>query len=195
MKKIMLFILLATASCYSYALDGHNGIRFDMTQKQLESKGFICHPNNKEERLTIATCKHMDMSGVAFSLPTQNYEVQIGSDKRVAWIRADISGIHSMADYIALVTNISEFFPKKDAAGTLRGSSFRKDAWRDNNNAGISVSYFAGAEGVEWDKDTFWISFTSPSVMKAADKFRAEQAAIKARAPKEDSSHGNSDAL
>ena len=190
MKNFVFAVLLATTSLYCHAIDGHNGIKFSMTQQQLEGMGFICNPNTKSERSSFATCKHMDMTGAAFSVPTRNYEVEIGSDKRVSSIRADLVGIRSTADYLALLTNISGFFPKKDEANThSHQGSYMKEAWRANNNAGISVFYSSGVKGLI--KDTLWVSFHSPSLMAMADKKRAEEAAKKSREPKEKSSPEN----
>jgi hypothetical protein len=123
MRKYIFAVALATISLYCYAIDGHNGIRFSMTQQQVEAMGFISNANTGPERSFLATCKHMDMAGVAFSLPTRNYEVEIGNDGRVSSIQADLVGVRSAGDYRALLNNISEFFPTKDEAGTLRTSN------------------------------------------------------------------------
>ena len=40
MKKFAFAVLLAVTSLYSHAIDGHNGIRFNMTQQQVEKMGF-----------------------------------------------------------------------------------------------------------------------------------------------------------
>ena len=167
--KFGVFFAFATACTCSYAIDGHNGIRFEMTQQQLEAKGFICNPNAKQERSIVATCRHMDLTGVAFNIPTSNYQVEIDADNQVASIRADLIGIRSASDYLGLLTHISEFFPRKDEAGSFRGGgTTMKDAWRANNNAGISIFYSAGARGII--KDTLWVTFNSPSYMSALDK-------------------------
>lgn len=124
------------------------------------------------------------MTGVAFGVPTRNYEVGIGNDGRVSYIRADLVGIRSAADYLALLTNISGFFPRKDEANThSRQGSYMREAWRANNNTGISVFYAPGVRGII--KDTLWVTFFSPDSMAASDKKRAEEAATKAREAKE----------
>ncbi len=186
MKKFVFAVALATMSLYCHAIDGHNGIKFSMTQQQVKGMGFICNPNTGTERLSLATCKHMDMTGVAFSVPTRNYAVEIGNDKRVSSIRADLVGVLSTADYLDLLTNISRFFPKKDEAGEFSEgttSIYIRRAWRANNNAGISVFYASGIKGIK--KDTLWVSFHSPSEMTAIDKKEAKEAAKEAHKPKE----------
>lgn len=186
MKKIAVIFALCTISYSTYAIDGHNGIRFDMNQQQLESIGFICNSNaeQKMDGYPIATCKHMDMAGIAFSVPTNNYSVNIGPDKHVASIRADLVGIRSTAEYLAMITNISGFFPNKDEAGSrsYNGGRIMTNAWRANNNAGISVTFFAGVKGMT--KDTLWVSFISPNQMAIADRNRSETSTKKARGVK-----------
>lgn len=172
MKKFAFVVLLSTTTLYCHAIDGHNGIKFEMTQQQLESIGFICNPNTKKEREPIATCRHIDMTGIAFGVPTRNYAVEIDSDNRVSSIRVDI-GINSMADYIELNTNISGFFPNNDEFETdSKQGSYIKNGWRANNNAGIWFTYFSGVKGIV--KDKFWLIFNSPSYMTKRDNHRAE---------------------
>lgn len=170
-KYIIIITLLFISTSNSYAIEGHNGIKFDMTQKQIESLGFICNPSDKPKKFDISTCRHMDMTGVAFGVPTGNYVVTIGSDERVADIRADLSGISKTQDYFALLTNISGFFPKNDEpenynSGT--GTIIRN--WRANNNAGIGVFRSPGVKGIL--KDTLWVNFRSPDFMAERDKSR-----------------------
>lgn len=178
MKKFVFAVLLATTSLYCHAIDGHNGIKFSMTQKQLEGMGFICNPETRPE--IIATCKHMDMTGTAFSVPARNYKVEIGKDKRVAIIDADLVGNRSAPDYRALISNISEFFPKKDEARTYNFPGNKTVAWRANNNAGIMVNYGSGVVGLI--NSSLRVTFLSPSFIAATDKKRAEEAAESSRA-------------
>lgn len=172
MKEFVIaIILLVASSCYSYAIDGHNGIKFNMTQKQLEKMGFICNPNTDAKQLFIADCRHMDMTGVAFNIPAQNYSVSIGKNKRVATILADLIGIRTLDDYIALIVNISEFFPKKDEAGTKSIEGYlQRDAWRAKNNAGIALNFFTRSG------PRVTIGFFSPTYMSALDKELAKEA-------------------
>ena len=160
----------------SGAVDGHNGIKFEMTQNQLENKGFICNPSSEFFATSIAKCKHMEMTGVAFSVQTRNYTVYIDNDNRVAVILADLVGLRSLEDYFSLLTNISGFFPKKDEANSLAdsrsGNTLRRDAWRTNNNAGIALSYVSGVRGIM--KDQVSVIFSSPSYMSKTDKERAK---------------------
>lgn len=155
-------------------IDGHNGIKFDMTQKQLESKGFICNPEPKPD-MTITKCKHMDMTGVAFSVPTQNYTVHIGRDNHVAIISADLVGVRRYEDYTHLLNTVSEFFPTKDEASSSSNSGsgmiLQRDAWRDKNNAGIAVSFFSGTGGgLISIKQQATVVFSSPNFMSVKDK-------------------------
>lgn len=173
MKLAFLILAFATVSPFAQALDGHNGITFNMTQRQVETKGFICDSETKSEGTIIATCRHMDMTGAAFGVPTQNYEVGIGPNKRVASIKADLVGIRSLADYLALHTRIGQFFPKKDEQRSFADRGVRRDFWRDKDNSGISLFFSSGVRGVI--KDTMWISFYSPADMAASDKIRARK--------------------
>ena len=86
-------VTLATTSLHCHAIDGHNGVKFSMTQQQVEAMGFMCNPHTKPDRSSLATCRHMDMTGTAFSVPTRNYAVVIGNDKRVSFIGADLIAV------------------------------------------------------------------------------------------------------
>ena len=171
MNKIFIGFTLLIVSCSAFAIDGHNGILFEMTQAQIESKGFICNPTTIGEKV-VTRCKHMDMTGVAFSVPTNNYEVQIGADGHVDSIQSDLLGIRSTADYLALLGNISGFFPAKDESRNLHSQGVMMDWWRANNGAAISVFYSSGVRGIL--KDTLHVTFHSPKSMAIADKALAE---------------------
>lgn len=183
MKKFVFTLVLTTTSFYCHAIDGHNGIKFNMNQQQVEQLGFICNTSDNSDKSYLARCKHMEMTGTAFSVPTRNYEVTIGKDKQVSSIGADLIGVRSFTDYVELSIRISEFFPKKDEVRTYRhqGAGIRNDAWRSNDNAGISLFY---SSGVGFTKDRLSVTFYSPSFMAAADKKLAENAAKKTRQSK-----------
>lgn len=178
MKKVWVGVLASSVVSHVYAIDGHNGIRFNMTQRDVEAKGFVCAPPKKEGR-EIAVCRHMELTGTAFGVATQNYEVTIGPDKRVADIRADLVGIRTVPEYLNLLSKVQDFFPKKDEAGTHSAQGlYMRDAWRAPDNSGASVFYASGVKGVT--KDTMSVTFSSPSEMAAVDKLRAERERQKA---------------
>lgn len=156
------------ASANSRAMDGHNGIRFEMTQKDLEEKGFVCNPP-KEPKIHIrALCEHMDMTGIAFGFPTKDYRIIIGPSGYVDKIGAHFSGRISMADYLGLSSKIEHFFPKKYAPGTIYAKTSRIDEWRADNNASAVLIYFQGVPPVI--DQSLSINFWSPRAMAEADK-------------------------
>lgn len=182
MKQAFVIIAITTFSPLAQALDGHNGITFNMSQRQVEKKGFICQSQTKDRLGIIARCLHMDMTGVAFGVPTQNYEVEIDSNKRVASIQADLIGIRTLADYLALHNRIDKFFPKKDESRSFAADVGRLDFWRDKDNSGISVYISPGVRGIT--KDTKWVTFWSPANMAAFDKIALQQKKSKGSAEK-----------
>jgi tol-pal system protein YbgF len=173
-KLILAIVLLLVSSSYSYAIDGHNKIKFNMTQKQLEKIGFICNPVT-DDQLIVAKCKHMDMTGVAFNVPAQNYTVTIGRNKKVAEIKADLIGISDLKAYIKLKHNIDEFFPNKNNSIKKPAKiGWFQDGWIANNNAGINLYVIFDSRDVIADKyrrdSIAEIVFNSPNYMTALTK-------------------------
>ena len=179
MNKIFISFTLFIVSSTVFAIDGHNGILFEMTQTQAESKGFICNRNPKSDEYVIAECKHMEMTGVAFGLPANNYEIKIGIDGHVAAIKTELLGIRSTADYLALVLNIGGFFPIKDEAlaysHTTENSRTEMQGWRANNNATIwLIADFYSSSLRQFLKDKVTVEFLSPAYTTVVEKIRAE---------------------
>lgn len=175
MKKLVCVTVAALFSFHAYAQEGHNGIRFDMNQKQIEAKGFACNPPKEKKDDVVAICHHMDMTGVAFGMPTQEYEVQIGPAKKVDEIRAELVGMRDLSDLFALYRKVENFFPKKDEAGTHSGQGvYMRNAWRANNNAGAAIFVMQGVRPIT--KTTVSVMFYSPRAMAAVDKAQAERA-------------------
>ncbi len=120
----------------------------------------------------------MDMSGVLFGYPTQDYVVKIGPAKKVDDISATLIGAKDLADILALHQKIKKFFPKVDEEGTHSAPKYyRRDSWRAKNNSGISLFLMKGMPPVT--KTELTISFYSPRSMDAVDKLRSERAASK----------------
>lgn len=138
---------------------GHNGIRFDMTQKEVEEKGFVCNSPEKKQSHILAVCKHMDMTGVAFGYPTKDYNIVIGPSGKVDKIGAEFSNITSASDYLSLHSKIKDFFPNKQEAGSIHESFAMRDVWTAKNNSAAILNY---TEGVPpFIKSSLSISFWS----------------------------------
>lgn len=169
MRKIACIAIAAICSSPTIASDGHNGIRFDMTQKQVEAKGFVCNPPEEKKSDVVAECQHMDMTGVAFGFPTKDYRILIGSTKKVDMIGAEFSGRVGTEDYFSLHRKIEHFFPKKYEAGTVHEQGMvRRDEWRANNNASAVLMLMNGIPPIT--KTSLSITFWSPRWMAKADK-------------------------
>lgn len=162
MRKIVCIAVAAFSSSHVIAFDGHNGIRFDMTQKQVETKGFVCNPPKERKPTVIAECLHMDMSGVAFGFPTKDYRILIGSTKKVDMIGAEFVGHIGTEDYLSLHSKIEHFFPKKTQS--QQASMVIRDVWRANDNAAAVLLLIRGIQ------PSLSITFWSPRVMAEADK-------------------------
>lgn len=161
MRKIFYVALAAIFSSPAIAFDGHNGISFDMTQEQVEEKGFVCNPPKEEMQDVVAECQHMDMTGVAFGFPTTDYQILIGSAKNVVMIGAKFSGNLSAADYLSLQRKIEHFFPNKEEAKTVYvKNQFRRDVWRANNNATAVLVLMNGVPPII--KTSLTIAFWNP---------------------------------
>ena len=169
MKKIVCIAVAAISSSLAIASDGHNGIRFDMTQKQIEAKGFVCNPPEEKTPDVIAECQHMDMTGVAFGFPTKDYRILIGPTKKVDMIGAEFSGRIGTEDYLSLHRKIEHFFPKKNEAGTLHEQGMvRRDEWRAKNNAALVLLLVSGIPPIT--NTSLSVTFWSPRAMAESDK-------------------------
>lgn len=170
-KFIYTAISIACVGLSAHAQDGHNGIRFDMTQKQVEAKGFTCNPPKEKIGNIVALCHHMDMTGVAFGIPAQDYEVRIGPSKRVDVIKAELTGVRSIEDIFSLHRKVENFFPAKDLKLSHGAQgSYNSDFWRAKNNAGLSL-YMSRSQ------KTISLQFFSPRSVVETDKILAERAA------------------
>lgn len=156
-----------------------------MTQKQVEALNFVCNPPEEPDPYKLAECHHMDMTGVAFGYPTQDYEVTIGPSKKVDRIEAKLIGVRSLADVLELHQKVKKFFPIEDKQGTHRHQgTYSRDAWRTKNNAGLSLFFSSGAPPIA--KSYLSVTFHSPRSMYKLDKILAERA-------KENSANGESE--
>lgn len=169
MRKFAYIVIVAiTTSHAAIAADGHNGIRFDMTQQQVEAKGFVCNPPKEKKPDVIAECRHMDMTGVAFGFPTKDYSILIGPTTKVDSIGAEFSGRIGTEDYFDLHHKIVHFFPIEHKAGSMHSESIRRDEWRSNNGAAAVLLLLKGTPPVT--RTSLSIRFWSPRAMAEADK-------------------------
>lgn len=165
MKKLILVVI--AAACFNtsaYAVDGHNGIRFDMTQKDLEAKGFVCRAPKAKQTNDLAECQHMDFTGVAFGFPTNDYRIFIGSNGKVDRIIASFSGNFSYTDSLSLGHKIEHFFPNKKRSATVVSEIFQSETWVAENNAVAVTRFIRGTP--PFLKNSFTIIFGSPESMK-----------------------------
>lgn len=179
MKKIILLIVVIVSAALgayfvfgtgasSRGFDGHNGIRFDMKQKDIEAKGFVCKPRKEKVNHIHVECNHMDMTGVAFGFPTKDYSVAIGSEGRVTFIRADFSGNISTSDYLGLNSKIELFFPDKVSELSMYSNLARRDHWKDKNNSAAVLLWTAGVE--PYISQKLSITFWSPLGLEQSGK-------------------------
>ncbi len=173
-KNILVGFLFLSSSLNAFAVDGHNGITFKMTQKQVEAKGFVCNPETERKDI-IAVCNHMEMKGSAFGIPTENYEISIGSNKRVDEIRAEFVGFTvNVENYVALTLRLQKFFPTKDDKLSFSHEYFIKDFYRAKDKTGAAVYMSKPIPLVS--KGSNVITFYSPHAMSVVDKSLADKA-------------------
>ncbi|MDP3005303.1 hypothetical protein [Methylotenera sp.] len=174
-KNMLVGFLLFSSSLSAFAVDGHNGITFKMTQKQIEAKGFVCNPE-KEGKDIIAVCNHMEMKGTAFGIQTENYAVHIGTNKKVDEIKAELIGFSAnVEDYIELTMNIQKFFPNKDEKLSFNGEGyFIKDFYRSKDKSGAAILITKPIPPIS--KGRKGITFYSPHAMSQIDKALADHA-------------------
>lgn len=101
--------------------DGHNGILFSMSQKDLEALGFKCKPfdNAPLKKLGLGIvidniiCRHPDMVGQAFGQSLANYDVSLtAAGDKILFIDAKItSSIRRIDDLLAVGARVQEFYP------------------------------------------------------------------------------------
>lgn len=173
-KKLLVGFMLFSSSLSAYAVDGHNGITFKMTQKQVEAKGFVCNSEKKRTDI-IAVCSHMEMKGSAFGIPTANYEVGIGTNKKVDEIRADLVGFSaSIANYVDLTSKIEKFFPNKDEKRSFNSNGdFLKDFYRGKDKSGVSIVIIKAIPPISNGSKS--ITFYSPRAMSLSDIAETEK--------------------
>ena len=152
----------------AHAFDGHNGIRFDMSQKDVEKLGFVCNPEKEQDSYYKADCEHMDMTGVVFGHPTKDYVVNIGPSNKVDMIQATFSELKTIYDppYYKLRSKIEHFFPTKDESVSFNSpGNLVRDGWRSNNTALAVLVYVKGSPPII--ETSLNISFFSPRYVSA----------------------------
>jgi len=151
-----IFLMPASVSGFN----GHNGITFDMTQNEVEKKGFVCNPLEKEDRRIKYRCNHMDLTGVAFGYNTKDYNLAIGHSGKVIKIGANFTGIKTVSDYLNLHTQIEQFFPNKYEKGSMHEKSLTREEWRSKNNSSVVLIHFKGSP--PYIQPSLVLSFWSP---------------------------------
>ena len=143
----------------------HNGINFNMTQHEIEEKGFVCNPSKGKNSNIESKCEHMDMTGVAFGFPTKDYRLTIGPSGKVDIISADFSGRIDSADYFSIQSKIQHFFPTQNEVATLHEQGLlRRDEWVSNDNAAAVLTYVSAIP--PFTKQTLSIAFRSPRIFR-----------------------------
>lgn len=142
-KSALLSIAIAcmTVLTCAHAMDGHNGIQFDMSQKEVEAKGFVCNPPKEKIDHILSLCAHMDMTGVAFGDPTKDYSIVIGPSGKVDQISAVFANTANVSDYVSLSAKIVNFFPNKHEPSTMHESHVMTDEWRAHDNSAAVLTY------------------------------------------------------
>jgi len=181
LSLIASLLLSCSAGTDNKSTYSHNGISFDMTQKDVEEQGFVCNPPEEQNSDIRANCKHMDLTGIAFGYPTKDYSLIIGSTGKVDKIGAEFSENISMDAYFKLHREITFFFPNKYEKGTFHSQgTARRDEWRDKNNTSAVLLLFDGIPPVT--KTSLSITFWSPRHIEMSNKkreFTTEKANLK----------------
>lgn len=155
-NKILLVVLFFMCATSAFAMDGHSGISFSMSQKDIEALGFVCQPPNKNE----TRCFNDSYKGDAFGYPTTGYEVDIGDKNTVRHIKTKLSGKISLADYDDLCKKIEQIFPTKNEKATFRKNDLTIDGWIADNRA--KAFLFVAHKGGELEPRSAAIAFSSP---------------------------------
>jgi len=151
--------------------DGSNGIKFTMSQKDVEKMGFLCDSPEKEADARImAICKHRKMTGMALNRPTNKYGVVILKDGKVGAIFASFPE-ENESEFNFLEDQLREFFPipvRKD------NMEYSHETVEDRaNKEGVVARLYCSHEftiGDHYFSTKISISFFSPSYYKSADE-------------------------
>jgi len=146
----------------------HNGIKFDMSQKQVEAMGFVCKPEEDRHHTTIAKCKHSKMTGTAFDYRTKNYRLSISTSGKVGVIFAEIVGMpyweyNTSSQQLTqdLFSKIQKTFPIKADSRGVPGSYVNSE-WNTRDGFKLSVIMFPGMSTVS-SKSSTHMQISSPS--------------------------------
>jgi len=146
----------------------HNGIKFDMSQKQVEAMGFVCEPEEGRDHIVIAECKHSKMIGTAFDYKTKDYTLLISASGKVGTVSAEIIGVphweygtNSRQLTQDLFLKIRKTFPIKTYSGGIIGSSVNEE-WYTRDGFRLSVTMLSGIAAVS-NKSSTSMHISSPS--------------------------------
>lgn len=170
-KKILCMTLLMLGASNALAIDGFGNVKFMMTSKQVEAKGYVCASDPVLDNKIL--CQHPHLKNSAYGYIATNYKVIFSTDKKISQISAELRGINSSEEYFELLRKISILFPIIDRDKEVSGRRvFVRNVRRNQSHVGAAVSMLAGVPGIRGA--TVTLSYIPPEVMLQLDKRREE---------------------
>ncbi len=162
MKYIITLTVLAIFTPLSaYAFNGVSGITFDMTQQEVEKKGFVCKDEEVHPKIKIK-CQHIDMTGEAFGFTLGQYTLGIGLTGKVELITARFNGKISVVDRSLIKARMADFFPLEVKDKAFSGDSVTQNVWRAKNDVTALLIFRRGID--TYVKPALILTFWSPTI-------------------------------
>lgn len=156
---VLLVAILSGCDSNSPPVGGHNGITFNMNQKDVEKLGFVCKESKPDDWFSVS-CSHMAMTGRAFSHNIAEYSVTINrQDGKVCQIDAAFTDISKLPDYMLISSKVTDFY-STEVYSNIVGNIYDR-MWIDKNKARLVLNYSEGVPPIFPDKIT--VSFWSPN--------------------------------
>lgn len=163
-KNILYLSLLVFISSNARAVEEFGNVKFSMTRKQVEERGYTCGKSRVSEALI---CRNPNLRNRVLGYLASNYSVFFESGEHISYISADM-GIDTMEDYIALRQRAAIEYPISDERYDLNSEGVIRHFQRNDKRGAVSVMIFSGVPGIK--KTNISLSYYSPSTMIASDK-------------------------
>ena len=139
---VLLVTMLYGCGSDSVTVGGHNGITFDMNQKDVEKLGFVCKESKPDDWFSVS-CSHMSMTGRVFEHNTESYRLIINrQDGKVCQIDATFTDASNLPDYMLISTKVPDFYSTEEYSHV--SATMHDTMWIDKNKARLILTYFQG---------------------------------------------------
>ena len=141
-----LLLLVSLFSSNLYAIDSHNGIKFNMTLQHLENMNFSCSLADKHSFFPVKTiCQDKKLKGSFFSHKTNGYRVGLNGINQIKILLTSIDLDFNKNTINHIEREIQKSYPERYTL--IKNHSQKAFLWIDEEKSGVMA--------IEWFDKTY----------------------------------------